>query len=255
MGLNVKLMIAEKYKFHGKALSLSYTKTAITAIKEKFSSEQLERFKGSCFRHLLLIEDLKWTPQIVHGLLLRKVDLKTVKTVKGITFLVGNKLIQFTKQQFCLITGLRFGNLPLIQNPTNENCASKNKYFRENKTVSLWELEKAFKACTDNEDLVKLGFVYFVVFVLLGTTKNVNMDMRYLKLVEDLDAFEKYPWGAVSYAKTHESLSRALYADYHRVKVPQETQKKVETTTSGTISEYHIKGFGFSFQVSHQCLT
>ncbi|KAI5316358.1 hypothetical protein L3X38_036065 [Prunus dulcis] len=83
MGSNVKLMIAEKNKFHGKALSLSYTKTAITAIKEKFSSEQLERFKGSCFGHLLLIEDLKWTPQIVHGLLLRKVDPKTVKTVKG----------------------------------------------------------------------------------------------------------------------------------------------------------------------------
>ncbi|XP_021801093.1 uncharacterized protein LOC110745325 isoform X2 [Prunus avium] len=249
MGSNVKLMIEEKNKFHGKALSLSYTKTAITAIKEKFSSEQLERFKGSCFGHLLLIEDLKWTPQIVHGLLLRKVDPKTVKTAKGITFLVGNKLIQFTKQQFCLITGLRFGNLPLIQNPTNENCALKNKYFPENKTVSLWELEKAFKACTDKEDLLKLGFVYFAVFVLLGTAKNVNMDMRYLNLVEDLDAFDKYPWGAVSYAKTHESLSRALYADYHRVKVPQETQKKVETTTSGTIREYHIKGFAFAFQI------
>ncbi|XP_021818059.1 uncharacterized protein LOC110760154 isoform X1 [Prunus avium] len=250
MGSNVMLMIAEKNKFQGKALSLSYTKNAITAIKEKFSSEQLERFKMSCFGHLLLIEDLKWAPQIVHGLLLRKVDPKTVKTVKGITFLVGNKLIQFTKQQFCLITGLRFGKLPFIRNPTNENCALKNKYFQKNKTVSLSELEKAFKACTDEEDVVKLGFVYFVVFVLLGTEKHVNMNMRYLKLAEDLDAFEKYPWGAVSYAKTHESLVRALCADYQRVKVPKRTQKKAKTTmTCDRIREYHIKGFGFAFQI------
>ncbi|CAL8163488.1 unnamed protein product [Prunus armeniaca] len=70
-------------------------------------------------------KDLKWTSQIVHGLLLRKADSKTVSQVNGIKFIVGNKVIQFTTQQFCVVTGLRFGNLPFIPIATNENCSLK----------------------------------------------------------------------------------------------------------------------------------
>lgn len=92
----IKLMIAEQEKFHGKTLSLSHTKTAISTIKEKFSPQQLRRFEESCFGHLLLIEDLKWTSPIVHGLLLRKADPKTVSQVNGIKFIMCNKVIQFT---------------------------------------------------------------------------------------------------------------------------------------------------------------
>ncbi|BBN69897.1 hypothetical protein Prudu_1236S000100, partial [Prunus dulcis] len=221
----MKLMIAEEQKFQGKALSLSHTKTAITTIKEKFTEQQLQMFEQSCFGHLLGIEDLKWTSPIVHGLLLRKADPKTVSQLNGIKFIVGKKVIQFTAQQFCIVTGLRFGNLPFIPIPTNENCSLKRKYFANDKAVNLLELEKAFLECDDVDDVFKLGFVYFAVFVLLGSEKHVHIDMRYLKLAEDLEDFGKYPWGAVSYAKTNASLLRALCADYQRVKVPTKTAK------------------------------
>ncbi|BBN69630.1 hypothetical protein Prudu_1067S000100 [Prunus dulcis] len=148
----MKLMIAEEQKFQGKALSLSHTKTAITTIKEKFTEQQLQMFEQSCFGHLLGIEDLKWTSPIVHGLLLRKADPKTVSQLNGIKFIVGKKVIQFTAQQFCIVTGLRFGNLPFIPIPTNENCSLKRKYFANDKTVNLLELEKAFLECDDVDD-------------------------------------------------------------------------------------------------------
>ncbi|KAI5337183.1 hypothetical protein L3X38_016452 [Prunus dulcis] len=51
--------------------------------------------------------------------------------------------------------------------------------------LTLSELEKAFINCADEKDVVKLGFLYFVVFVLLGSEKHVNIDMRYLKLLEE----------------------------------------------------------------------
>ncbi|KAH0972760.1 hypothetical protein GBA52_024916 [Prunus armeniaca] len=215
----IKLMITKEAKFQGKALSLSHTKTAISTIKEKFSLQQLRRFEESCFGHLLLIEDLQWTSPIVHGLLLRKADLKTVSQVNEIKFIVGNKVIQFTVRQFCVVTGLRFGNLPFIPIATNENCSLKRKYFYNDKTVSLLELEKAFLDCADEDDAFKLGFVYFVVFVLLSSEKHVHIDMQYLKMAEDLEEFVKYPWGAVYYAKTNASLLRALCADYQGVKI------------------------------------
>ncbi|CAL2225640.1 unnamed protein product [Prunus armeniaca] len=251
----IKLMIGEEEKFQGKALALSHTKSAISTIKEKFSEQQLRTFEQSCFGHLLLIEDLKWTSPIVHGLLLRKADPKTVSQVNGIKFIVGNKVIQFTPQQFCVVTGLRFGNLPFIPIPSNDNCSLKRKYFGNNKTVSLLELEKAFRDCADADDALKLGFVYFAVFVLLGSEKHVHIDMRYLKLAEDLEDFGKYPWGAVSYAKTNASLLRALCADYQRVKGPKKasktkkSEKQVKTTATDRPREYHLKGFAFALQI------
>ncbi|KAI5313987.1 hypothetical protein L3X38_043163 [Prunus dulcis] len=251
----MKLMIAEEQKFQGKALSLSHTKTAITTIKEKFTEQQLQMFEQSCFGHLLGIEDLKWTSPIVHGLLLRKADPKTVSQLNGIKFIVGKKVIQFTAQQFCIVTGLRFGNLPFIPIPTNENCSLKRKYFANDKAVNLLELEKAFLECDDVDDVFKLGFLYFAVFVLLGSEKHVHIDMRYLKLAEDLEEFGKYPWGAVSYAKTNASLLRALCADYQRVKVPTKTAKtkksgkKPTTTATGRPREYHLKGFLYALQI------
>ncbi|BFG30206.1 hypothetical protein CerSpe_164800 [Prunus speciosa] len=190
----IKLMIDEDQKFQGKVLSLSHTKTAISTMKAKLSPQQLQRFQESCFDHLLLIEDLKWTAQIVHRLLLRMTDPKTVFQVNKIKFIVGNKVIQFKAQQFCLITGLRFGNFPFIPIVTNENCSLKKKYFCNNKDVTLSELEKAFNDCANEEDVVKPGFLYFAIFVLLGSEKHVNIDMRYLKLLEDLEEFQKYPW-------------------------------------------------------------
>ncbi|KAI5342314.1 hypothetical protein L3X38_010189 [Prunus dulcis] len=251
----MKLMIAEEQKFQGKALSLSHTKTAITTIKEKFTEQQLQMFEQSCFGHLLGIEDLKWTSPIVHGLLLRKADPKTVSQLNGIKFIVGKKVIQFTAQQFCIVTGLRFGNLPFIPIPTNENCSLKRKYFANDKAVNLLELEKAFLECDDVDDVFKLGFLYFAVFVLLGSEKHVHIDTRYLKLAEDLEEFGKYPWGAVSYAKTNASLLRALCADYQRVKVPTKTAKtkksgkKPTTTATGRPREYHLKGFPYALQI------
>ncbi|CAL9008247.1 unnamed protein product [Prunus brigantina] len=248
----IKLMIAEEEKFQGKALSLSYTKTAISTIKDKFSQQQPRRFEESCFGHLLLIEDLKWTLPIVHGLLLRKADPKTISQVNEIKFIVGNKVIQFTAHQFCVVTGLRFGNLPFIPIAINENCSLKRKYFGNDKTVNLLELEKAFADCADEEDVLKLGFVFFVVFVMFGSEKHFHIDMRYLKLAEDLEECVRV---VTSYAKTNMSFMRAICADYQRVKVPtkvaktKKSEKKAKTTATSRPREYHLKGFAFALQV------
>ncbi|CAL2266738.1 unnamed protein product [Prunus armeniaca] len=257
MACKAKLMIPEDEKYEGKPFALSHARTTITTIKAKFNTQQLQRFEGSCFAHLLLIEDLKWNSQVVHRLLMRKADLKTVTQVNGIKFIVGNKLIQFTAQHFCLITGLRFGKLPFIPKATNENCSLKRKYFSSNKPPTLLDLHTAFIECTDDDDALKLGMVYFAIFVLLGTEKHVLIDMRYLKLAEDLEEFDKYPWGAVSYAMTNASLLRAVSPDYQRVKLPQNRKKpnkrgKKRAQTRMECSrarEYIIRRFGFALQI------
>ncbi|KAI5323796.1 hypothetical protein L3X38_032868 [Prunus dulcis] len=98
-----------------------------------------------------------------------KADPKTVSQVNRIKFIVGNKVIQFTAQQFCVVTGLRFGNLPFILIATNENCSLKRKYFCKDKIVNLLELEKAFVDCADEDDVFKLGLIWaYEVFPVLA---------------------------------------------------------------------------------------
>ncbi|CAL2238545.1 unnamed protein product [Prunus armeniaca] len=215
MACKAKLMIPEDEKYEGKPFALSHARTAITTIKAKFNTQQLQRFEGSCFGHLLLIEDLKWNSQVVHGLLMRQADPKTVTQVNGIKFIVGNKLIQFTAQHFCLITGLRFGKLPFIPKATNENCSLKRKYFSSNKPPTLLDLHTAFIECTDDDDALKLGMVYFAIFVLL-----VSPDYQRVKVPQN------------------------------RKKPNKRGKKRAETRMEcSRAREYIIRGFGFALQI------
>ncbi|BBN68514.1 hypothetical protein Prudu_463S000100, partial [Prunus dulcis] len=101
--------------------------------------EQLEQFKTSCFGHLLNIDKIQFSGQIVHGVVLRRV--------------VGSIL-----------------------------------------------------RCIEEDDIYKLALVYFAELVVLGRDKHLNINLNYLTLVEDLDAFNRYPWGSVSFDKTQDSL-------------------------------------------------
>ncbi|CAL9000031.1 unnamed protein product [Prunus brigantina] len=108
-----------------------------------------------------------------------KVAGQGVKDLDGLSFLIGCDVAQFTRQDFCLITGLRFGEVP---------------------EVSSGEME---------DDIYKLALVYFAELVVLGRDKHLNINLNYLTLVEDLDAFNRYPWGSVSFDKTQDSLFSA----------------------------------------------
>lgn len=77
-------MIGEDNKLQGKPLSPSHTRIDITTIKAKFSKQQLQRFMGNCFGHLLLIEDLRWASQNFHHLLMWKANPKTVTQVNDV---------------------------------------------------------------------------------------------------------------------------------------------------------------------------
>lgn len=138
---------------------------------------------------------LSWSPQIVHGLLLRFVQRQSISLRESVSSLED---IWYTVHEiFGLITSLWFRKLLFLPNVTKENCHSKKKYFREDTFATLLEQEQVFKACTDEDDISKLSLLYLAVFVLFGTQKHVIMDMRSIL-------------GTMLYSKTHEPLSRDL---------------------------------------------
>ncbi|KAI5333405.1 hypothetical protein L3X38_023536 [Prunus dulcis] len=131
---------------------------------------------------------LRANGQIVHGAVLRRVAGQGVKDLDGLSFLLGCDVAQFTRQDFCLITGLRFGEVPEVSSGESDGIRLRERYFID-EGITCNALEEAFLRCTEEDDIYKLALVYFAELVVLGRDKHLNINLNYLTLVEDLDAF------------------------------------------------------------------
>ncbi|CAL2238897.1 unnamed protein product [Prunus armeniaca] len=137
-----------------------------------------------------------------------KVARQGVKDLDGLSFLIGCDVAQFTRQDFCLNTGLCFGEVPEVSSGESDEIRLQKRYFID-EGITCNALEEAFLRCTMEDDIYKLALVYFVELVVLGRDKHLNINLNYLTLVKDLDAFNRYPWGLVSFDKTQDSLFSA----------------------------------------------
>ncbi|KAI5353733.1 hypothetical protein L3X38_006627 [Prunus dulcis] len=208
MGSNVELVWPEAEAYSSRVNNCSHANSSLAALRAKLSAEQLEQFKTSCFGHLLNIDKIQFSGQIVHGAVLRRVAGQGVKDLDGLSFLLGCDVAQFTRQDFCLITGLRFGEVPEVSSGESDGIRLRERYFID-EGITCNALEEAFLRCTEEDDIYKLALVYFAELVVLGRDKHLNINLNYLTLVEDLDAFNRYPWGSVSFDKTQDSLFSA----------------------------------------------
>ncbi|KAB2597314.1 hypothetical protein D8674_000234 [Pyrus ussuriensis x Pyrus communis] len=63
-----------------------------------------------------------------------------------------------------------------------------------------------FKQCEDEDDVLKMGLVYFAEGALIGAKSNVSVNLEYLDLVKDMDRFNTYSWGAISFEQLQDNL-------------------------------------------------
>ncbi|CAL8135763.1 unnamed protein product [Prunus armeniaca] len=189
MGSNVELVWPKSEAYSSRVNNCSHANSSLAVIRAKLSAEQLEQFKTSCFRHLLNIDKIQFSGQIVHGVVLRRVAGQGVKDLDGLSFLIGCDVAQFTCQDFYLISGLRFGDVPEVSSGESDEIRLQKIYFID-EGITCNALEEAFVRCTEEDDVYKLALVYFAELV-------------------DLDAFNRFPWGSVSFDKTQDSLFSA----------------------------------------------
>lgn len=104
------------------------------------------------------------------------------------------------------------------------------------KKNTIGDVKVTFKSCTVEPYTLQICLLYFVKVVLLGREISNQINLKYLKLVENMIMWNQYPWGAVSYAKTHDSLSRALVVGHNKSKGKSESSKREKGTTMGRCS-------------------
>ena len=143
--------------------------------------------------------------------------------------LVHSKGLRFSALELALITRLKFGKISQFD---ITSLRIRDQYFnRENKILND-RLEKVFIALckkgkrmstkkTKNkaklngksnldEDIVKLALLYFVEHVPLGKEGKNLIDLQWVQLVDNLEEFNKYPWGKICYERTLFGLKRVL---------------------------------------------
>ena len=256
MGEEAGLLLNVAEHFPAKINSTS-SMAAVKLIKEKLTEAQLSLFRSTCFGKLLEMNDIKFSGQLVHHLLLRQVR-STNKS--EMWFAVGGKTFRFSIQEFCLVTGLECCNYPPAVSKEKGDSSGSFRSSMLNGEVRLNNktLEAMFKAASsdNDEDMVKLALLYFLETVLFGKDQKVHIGAQHVELLEDLETFNKYPWGRKCYDTTLNSLQRDLRKmseDYHttsREIVSEKKRKSQANKEKDCIRQYVLHGFSYAFQVS-----
>ncbi|KAK2638144.1 hypothetical protein Ddye_025939 [Dipteronia dyeriana] len=91
--------------------TLGHIDDVLNWVPKQFAEEDRRWFMVSCFWHFLTMHrEMKFLGGVIHRLLLRELNHKS--PTDEMQFMLGNQSVRFSKVEFCLITGLRFGVIP-----------------------------------------------------------------------------------------------------------------------------------------------
>ena len=151
-------------------------------------------------------------------------------------FGIGKVKARFSKHEFCLCTGLRFGQLAHVYTDTYHalNGGVHDRYFGKGDVIAK-DLFARFKEGNfmNKDDAVKMALVFFVENILCGRDYRKKISPWLWTLVEDLDIFSSFAWGKYVYQMTVHYLRQGVR----------------EPEVGKTKSKYNLYGFPWAFQV------
>ena len=128
-------------------------------------------------------------------------------------FRVGQTDIRFGKLEFCLVTGLQFGTIPtgVIRGYEDVEGGVLDRCF-DGKVPTFHTIlnqldEGNFDKC---DDAIKLSYLFLLGHVLLGIEYGKTVPRWACMFIENLTAFECFPWGTYIYTHTVYYLRRFM---------------------------------------------
>ncbi|KAK2649406.1 hypothetical protein Ddye_016895 [Dipteronia dyeriana] len=185
---------------------------------------------------MTMYRQMKFSGGVIHRLLMR--ELHHESPTDEMWILLRNYSIRFLKIEFYMFTGLHLGVLPdTTRYEAMENSIHQRYFggidglsFEELRVVlTLGELQEAY-------DVVKLCLIYILNWILIGLDERFKIPVWQFQLVEDLNVFDVFPWGAYVYRHSICSFKHALY----RRRTTFERCQHAEGTDEHTVETYNI---------------
>ncbi|RXI09420.1 hypothetical protein DVH24_034037 [Malus domestica] len=222
----VELATKEEESYRGRVNNLSQASHVLGVMRHKFKDAQLADFSASCFGHLESVDRLAFNGQLVHILLIHRVANQGMKDLEGLTYLIGCEVPEFTKNDFCLITGLHCDkpydlevepfNIRLLTKyfpqkldfvGENSKGKGKGKGVKDKGKVTCAELEKAFKECKDEDDALKMRLVYFAKGVwAYKKIAQLEKPLRYCNMTDPVAILRILRWSTMNKQSIHEQV-------------------------------------------------
>ncbi|GMN25125.1 hypothetical protein TIFTF001_047702, partial [Ficus carica] len=196
------------------------------------SPRQYESLKTQpCIQQFMHLDTLGWSGQVFHNIVMRL----TTHSAMGdaLWFELGEDLVRFSINEFCLITGLNCvgsTHLPIVESRL------MSKYFSDVRGVTreYLELQMSNSKFDNDDDAVKLSLLYIVFSITLSNASSVKIDPKYFALADNLDAFNEFPWGVLSWKATRTAICSTVKK---RISSKRGPKKNIDK------SRYNVAGF------------
>ncbi|VFQ95967.1 unnamed protein product [Cuscuta campestris] len=168
------------------------------------SDTDLVELKEYAFGDFFNLGSIKWfTGQLMILLELNYVEpLQRSGCVDSLKFHIGDKVVEFKKTDFALITGLKFGKETMFEGiDMDEPNDISLRYFGGKMSVTRLDVEHVFKniraiGCRKPMDVVKLAMLYLLCCHVVGNQGRTKIPALYMHLVNDVKRFSDFEWGA-----------------------------------------------------------
>ncbi|KAL3618987.1 hypothetical protein CASFOL_037215 [Castilleja foliolosa] len=176
----------------------------------KKNPKAYQKFKDSCFgRYLEYCKDKNTNcpNAVLHAMLGQQVKRVDVSEPDALWFRVKNTFLRFSKYEYALVTGLRFGPTdfdPKVKYEYQAGGVFKRRNGDETKMVTYKDLLPLFLSGHFHDsvdDELKIAKLLFVCGFLLGLDLwgSKAIPKWLWVLVEDEDKWESFPWGSYTF--------------------------------------------------------
>ncbi|EOY02753.1 Uncharacterized protein TCM_017149 [Theobroma cacao] len=114
-------------------------------------------------------------------------------------FAIGKSNVRLSKQEFCLITRLKFGPMPDVFRRPYEVATEgiHDRYWNRQESAKLQALLDTFRGGNFQRpgDATKMALVLITNNILFGQDYRRRVTPWLLSLMEDIDAWNVFPWG------------------------------------------------------------
>ncbi|KAK2658325.1 hypothetical protein Ddye_004858 [Dipteronia dyeriana] len=183
-----------KLTLHNHFDALAHIGDALNRVPVEFADKDRRRFMASCFWHFLTMHrEINFSGCIIHRLLLRKLHHNS--PTDEMHFMLGTQSVRFSKVEFYLITGLRFGVVPETTMYAAVENGIHERYSPGAEEVSLEQIKGVVTGTDFGQayNPVKLCLLYMLNWILMGVDDRFKIPVWQFRLVEDLDAFDTFP--------------------------------------------------------------
>ena len=221
----------------------------LSLIREKLNEKRRILFRTSCFGRWLDLSFFDHEPHMLDYIFQKQCYVDDAHYDMPLIYNVDGRKLHFGRPEFCLITGFRFGKWVSSHDFSKGDIKFKMRVFPKKMGIKLSNLdllglvedEEQFCKLSD-EDAVRVCLLLTLDVIFMGRLLADEVDDKLLRLVEDLEAWNSFPWG--------EHIWRQLYNQILNVVDRHKWQhlKGLEGSTK-FVATYTVGGFVWAFKV------